>query len=159
MCVFFLYAHIFTKPQDWNSKKNLTLIDKIYLTTSNISTVGYGDYLPVTNNSRMFISIVHFVILTQLISFMSGNHEKVVIVKKITQIVIIQSFFIYVFVNFTNRDEWKFPKDNDTNDFQTMLYFTQTTFTTCGYGDMVPTTQKTKIITVLMHLIIMFHLI
>jgi len=75
------------------------------------------------------------------------------------KIVMIQTFFSFVFVYFTKNNEWVFPLNSDTNNYETMLYFTQTTLTTCGYGDIYPTTQKTKIMTILMHFIIMLELI
>jgi hypothetical protein len=162
LALVFVSIHLFTNHGDWNSKKPLSLTDKFYITTSNVSTVGYGDFLPVTKRSRYLVSWIHFIILIQLTMILGGvSRENVlsVLPKRVLKIVMIQTFFSFVFVYLTKNNEWVFPLNSDTNNYETMLYFTQTTFTTCGYGDIYPTTQKTKIMTMLMHFIIMLELI
>ena len=162
LVVVFLSIHLFTNHVDWNSKKPLSLTDKFYITTSNVSTVGYGDFLPVTKRSRFLVSCIHFIILIQLtmiLGCVSCDNVLTVLPMRILKIIMIQTFFSFVFVYFTKNNEWVFPLNSDTNNYETMLYFTQTTLTTCGYGDIYPTTQKTKIMTILMHFIIMLELI
>lgn len=161
--IFFILSSVLgmkllTNEQDWgiNDGKQLSIIDYLYITFSNISTVGYGDYLPVTTKSRVIISIIHIVILLNLATYFFNTNE---IVARFLKIACIETIFLIIFIFFTNKSEWHFNNKEDSNSIGTMIYFIQTTLTTCGYGDIYPTTHKTKILAILMQIMIIFNII
>ncbi len=61
--------------------------------------------------------------------------------------------FSIIFTNFTKAEEdWFILEDgkNKNTFFKNMIHFSFTTFSTTGYGDIVPTSPKSRILTHLM---------
>jgi hypothetical protein len=161
--IFFILSAVlgmklFTDEHDWGiiDGKQLSIIDYLYITFSNISTVGYGDYLPVTTKSRIIISAIHIVILLNIATYFFNTNE---ILARFLKIASIETIFLTIFIFFTNKNEWHFNNKEDSNSIGTMIYFIQTTLTTCGYGDIYPTSHKTKILAIFMQMMIIFNII
>ena len=152
-----LLMKFLTDERDWGMEgKTMSAIDYVYIAFSNISTVGYGDYLPVTTKSRFIISTIHIIILLNLATLFYNPKE---ILARFVKIVLIEFVFLVIFLLFTTKDDWYFNHKDDTNSIGTMIYFIQTTLTTCGYGDIYPVTHKTKFLAIIMQMLIIFNVI
>jgi hypothetical protein len=157
LLIAILLMKFMTDERDWGMEgKTMSVIDYIYIAFSNISTVGYGDYLPITTKSRFIISAIHVIILLNLATYFYNPKD---ILARFVKIGFIELVFLTIFLLFTNKEEWYFNHKGDTNSIGTMIYFIQTTLTTCGYGDIYPVTHKTKILAILMQMLIIFNII
>jgi hypothetical protein len=155
--VIVLIMKFLTDEHDWGVVgKKLSIIDYIYITFSNVSTVGYGDYLPVTTKSRFIISTIHIVILLNLATLFFNPNE---ILARLFKVILIEIVFLTIFIFFTDKSEWYFNREGDSNSVGTMIYFIQTTLTTCGYGDIYPVTNKTKLLAIMMQTMIILNII
>nr|QOI90491.1 hypothetical protein HWQ62_00356 [Pyramimonas orientalis virus] len=149
--IIFFATMIFlnTDKTDWYAKnyKDLSFMDSLYLCTTSFSSVGYGDISPATKKSKIYVIIIQTFILLEILSlaqYLSGGFNIGILFNiLITYFVILVATLYFTFV--TDKTDWNFPSSNDSNSFLNMFYFTNTTVTTCGYGEIVPITNKSRI--------------
>lgn len=73
--------------------------------------------------------------------------------------IIIVFIFSFIFKIFTNKDDWlKNHNSNDHNLFD-MFYFTNTSYSTFGYGDIVPKSTKSRLLVMCLQLLILFQIV
>ena len=70
--------------------------------------------------------------------------------------IIIVLFFAYIYKNFTSYTDFNGIEYNERNDFITYLYFSLTTITSVGYGDISPRTTKARLLVMIQQLAILF---
>lgn len=151
---------LFTDKSDWNLKKDLTFFDSIYTTLSSLSTVGYGDILPVSNKSKIIITCLQAIVLIEIMSMIDhlmNNEFTMYFIYKIIKVYVVVIFFTLIFMFAVDNTDFKFPQESDTNNFINMFYFTHTSITTCGYGDIVPASNKTKILCMIIECLIILQ--
>lgn len=77
--------------------------------------------------------------------------------KKLIIIIVTILAFALIFTGTTNHTDWNGIEYNDHN-FLNMLYFITTTHSSAGYGDITPATNKSKIMSIITHIIMMSEL-
>jgi hypothetical protein len=138
-----------TEKNDWNTNtyKDLSFMDSLYLCMTSFSSVGYGDITPASNKAKIILVILHMFIILEILSisqyFNGGLNTRLII--NITIIFVVMMSATLYFTFGTDKKDWSFPASEDTNSFLNMFYFTNSTLTTCGYGEIVPVTGKSKI--------------
>ena len=50
--ITFIIYTVFNRPYDWNKPTPLTFVEALYITLSNVSTIGYGQYYPTSDRAR-----------------------------------------------------------------------------------------------------------
>ena len=160
--ILFIAMFIFlnTTKQDWytNENKDLTFMDSLYLCMSSFSSVGYGDITPSSTKAKVTILIIQILLLLEILSITNYSFNMRLLVNVVIIFLVIMMSTLY-FTFFTERNDWRFPLSSDTNSFFNMFYFTNTTITTCGYGDILPITNKTRIPVMFLQLLIMLQLL
>lgn len=78
-------------------------------------------------------------------------------IQKISFIILVTFFIFFLIIKLLCNDkgDWGDDKLKDID----ILYFISTTFSTAGYGDIYPKSNKAKIITLLMHFTILIEVI
>lgn len=158
--VFSMVIFLFTDKKDWNVNKDLSFFDCVYTTLSSLSTVGYGDILPVSNKSKIIITCLQAIVLIEIMSMINhlmNNELSLYFFYKIIKVYTIVILFTLVFMFAAKNTDFRFPQDSDTNNFVNMFYFTHTSITTCGYGDIVPASTKTKILCMIIESLIILQ--
>ena len=149
-----------TKKEDWyaNEYKDLTFMDSLYLCMTTFSSVGYGDIIPSSTKAKVILVILQIFILLEILSVTHYSMDMSLFVNiAIIFFVLLITTLYFTFV--TDDKDWKFPLSSDTNTFFNMFYFTNTTLTTCGYGDIVPVTNKSRIPVMILQVLIMLQLL
>ena len=65
-------------------------------------------------------------------------------------------FFAYIYKNFTNYTDFNGISYEEKDDFITYLYFSFTTITSVGYGDISPRTRKGRLFVMIQQFVILF---
>eukprot|EP00747_Dinoflagellata_sp_TGD_P186038 gnl/TRDRNA2_/TRDRNA2_42864_c1_seq1.p1 gnl/TRDRNA2_/TRDRNA2_42864_c1~~gnl/TRDRNA2_/TRDRNA2_42864_c1_seq1.p1 ORF type:complete len:339 (-),score=45.96 gnl/TRDRNA2_/TRDRNA2_42864_c1_seq1:265-1281(-) len=165
LIMFYALAIAFYMPVE-----GFGLGDCIYFATVMVSTVGYGDFLPTSDGSKIFtIVYIHFALL--IVAVALGNLEQAMlqqwvhsmVLKKHEQIGIFDekaklrrrrkqfgialasyTFFTVVgTVVFATAEDW--DEERDGNKWVNGWYLTAITLTTVGFGDYSPTKDGTKL--------------
>lgn len=153
--VFYLLASIFyANVEGWNTT------DCIYFITVTIATVGYGDYHPTHDGSRLFTIFMILIGLIFIFSILSDFSNFILNLAEE------QAAKISKQKDFTIPDPWKYWKKraysaamvfglvflgtmvfmlHEEWTFIQALYFTIETVTTVGYGDLEPTAHGSKV--------------
>jgi len=137
-----------------------TTTDCIYFLTVSISTVGYGDFHPTTDKSRMFTIFVILIGLIFIFSIISDMANFIISLAEE------QAAKIRKQQDFVKIDPWKYWKKRSYTagmvlllvfigtmviwqyeewTFIQALYFIMVTVTTVGYGDLDPPEPGTKV--------------
>lgn len=61
--ILFYNNHFYTSDDDMNKPKTDKFVDAAYFTTTQISTIGFGDFSPRTNISKIIASFAHLAII------------------------------------------------------------------------------------------------
>lgn len=159
--VFSTFIFLNTDASDWNTTKDLSFTDSLYLCLTSLSSVGYGDITPLSNKAKYILLSLQFVVLLEILSFFEYiQHDafdfNFMITVSMTFILIL--VFALYFTFMTENSDWNLSNNNTVN-FLNMTYFSSTTFTTCGYGDISPLTMKARIPVMLVHLIIIYKIV
>jgi len=121
--------------KDFGKEEKISLLDKIYYSFVSFTTVGFGDFYPVTKKGKM-LNIIQNCFIIFLPLFMVKNKMKI-----ISNVVIIcLAYFLHGLYMF---------KENKHSDIITKLYQTLVVHTTIGYGDISPTTAIGKIVNII----------
>lgn len=121
-----LALNLLTTDKDWSfQSEKKTPHNIFYFLTTTMSTVGFGDITAASLKARVMVMII---LLSQL------NFKKV---KLLTGLLTIYPLFI---LNFSRKEDWQ----TDKFDYPTMLYFTITSVTSAGHGDIHPKTTRAR---------------
>ena len=92
------------------------------------------------------------------IKFINSN----LLIRLIIKITSILLFFTIIYMIFDNS-HWNGISENDDNTFLNRfinrLYFTSTTLSTVGYGDITPVSNSSKIVTIFLHIVILITVV
>lgn len=162
LAVFYTAAILF-----YNYEEGWDVADCIYFLNVTIFTVGYGDYSPTSNNSRLFTILVIlfglvfvFKIVEQFASFIieyAEEQAKALLNDKLATADMLLNqdrhkflrkrlysiFSILLVVLLGSIFYWQ----NEDWDFIQAFYFCIVTTTTVGYGDLSPANQGSRIFT------------
>ena len=160
---FVMYIFLGTDKTDWYSRRgdNLTFMDSIYFCMTSFSSVGYGDIVPASTKSKVIVIILQMFIIFEILSI-SQHVGGCLSMGFLYNILITFAVLIIGTLYFTfgtEKTDWVFPSALDTNSFLNMFYFTNTTLTTCGYGEIVPNTNKTKIPVMIIQTLIILQIL
>lgn len=148
------------------NEKNWSVVDCVYFVTVTIATVGYGDYYPTGNGTKVFTIFVILFGLTVIFSFISefANHiidiaaaaakeiakneksdiveidESKYIWKKVYCFLVIAAAVAVCAIYMYCTEGWSFI---------TAIYFAVVTTTTVGYGDITVNEEGSKIFLIL----------
>jgi hypothetical protein len=162
--IFALVIFLTTIKNDWytnNPEKNLTFMDSLYLCTTSFSSVGFGDISPKSTKAKIIIIFLQIFILLEILSISQyvGDCLNVSLMHNVIflwfLIVVCTLYFTFV----TKRSDWKFPSVEESNSLLNMFYFTNTTVTTCGYGEIVPVTNASRIPVMCIQALIIFKVL
>lgn len=152
---FFIYS--FTNKNDWNLNRDLTLFESIYVTLSSVSTVGYGDINATSDKSRVLLTVIQAILLIELVCLVTSD-SVTNLLYRICYLYLFIFSLVAVFMFATSPSDWKFPLESDTNNLINMMYFTHTSITTCGYGDITPHSVFTRCMCMILKILIIFNL-
>ena len=160
---FTLFIYFATSKKDWKNKtEDLSLFDSLYVTMSSVSTVGYGDFVPITNKAKYTMIAIQAIILLGIITIFDSMSKNEFTYRLLLNVLFTYTMifaFTFFFTQFTEKSDWNFPMTSDTNNFTNMLYFTQTSFSTCGYGDIIPVTKKSKTASMFIQVMVMLQVL
>lgn len=153
-----------TQKSDWNTHDNrkLSFLDSLYLCLTSFATMGFGDITPSSKKSKIIILLLQaFIIFEILLLNQNMNNGKInyTILKKVSYIYILLGIFTTYFYIFTKKEDWQYTSKDSQHDFFNIFYFTNTSFTSCGYGDIYPKTNYAKIPVMFLQVILIFQLI
>jgi hypothetical protein len=157
---FTMFIFLNTKKEDWyaNEYKDLTFMDSLYLCMTSFSSVGYGDITPSSTKAKIIVVILQIFILLEILSITHYSIDMSLFINiAIILFVLLVATLYFTFV--TEDKDWKFPLSSDTNTFFNMFYFTNSTLTTCGYGEIVPVTNKSRIPVMFLQLLIILQVL
>lgn len=88
------------------------------------------------------------------------------LIKKILVIYITLILFSILYLALTDPKDWNgpnssrdIPKKYSLDRFLNMLYFSSTTHSTIGYGDIYPVSKKSKAIVLIQHFVVLLEII
>ena len=68
--IFYILLQLFAnKPGDWGKEK-MSNRDSLYFILTTLSTVGYGDITPQSENAKSLVMFFHFTMLIELYTFL-----------------------------------------------------------------------------------------
>lgn len=153
-----------TKQSDWNTHDNrkLSFLDSLYFCLTSFSTMGFGDITPSTKTSKIIVlSIQTFLIFEILFlyqNYVNGSF-KLSFLKKIVYLYLTLLLFTLYFYFFTNSKDWYPTSQNKQHNIFDLFYFSNTSLTSCGYGDIYPITNSSKIPVMLLQIILVFQVL
>jgi hypothetical protein len=159
--VFSTFIFLNTDSSDWTTKKDLSFTDCLYLCLTSLSSVGYGDITPLSNKAKYILLSLQFIVILEILTFFEyikyDEFNYNFIFKVVMSFVLLLMSSLY-FTFMTENSDWNMSNNNTVN-FLNMTYFSSTTLTTCGYGDITPLTLKSKIPVMIMHIIIIYQIL
>lgn len=161
--LFSVFIFINTDFSDWrtpNSKK-LTFTDAIYLCLTSFSTVGYGDIIPKSNKAKIILITLQSFVIIEILSSVEFFRNKCFNINFFIKIIVTYVLIIVAtlyFLLFTKKEDWSFPTNDQDVTFLNMFYLSNSTLSTCGYGDIVPLTLKTRIPVMMIQSIIILQI-
>ena len=153
-----------THKSDWNTSDNrdLSLLDSLYFCLTSFSTMGFGDITPSTKKSKLIVLLLQTFIIFEVLflyqNMVNGNLNSTFL-KKIGYVYILLIAFTIYFRIFTKKEDWQYSSANTEHNLFNLFYFTNTSLTSCGYGDIYPKSNKTKIPVMLLQVILIFQLL
>lgn len=157
--LFSMLIFLNTTATDWNVNRDLTFFDCVYLCLTSLSSVGYGDITPVSNKAKYIMIALQGMMLIEILSVIEFlRNDKFNLAFYIRSTGIFASIFAMAvyFTLMTDDTDWNFSNNNSVSLLD-MTYFSTTTVTTCGYGDISPVTKKARIPVMLVQLLIIFQ--
>lgn len=154
LILFFLITNvIILNNKDFGKDKNISILDKIYYTFISFTTVGFGDFYPVTIKAKVLSIIQNILIIFIPLIFCYKNYSFSLYHKN--NLFLIYGHIIILFIAFLFH--MKLYKKHNI-DFISKLYHTFIVHTTIGYGDISPSTTYGKLVNVI-HSILVYILI
>ena len=157
--LFSMLIFLNTTATDWNVNRDLTFFDCVYLCLTSLSSVGYGDITPVSNKAKYIMIALQGMMLIEILSVIESlKNAKFNLAFYIRSTGIFASIFAMAvyFTLMTDDTDWNFSNNNSVSLLD-MTYFSTTTVTTCGYGDISPVTKKARIPVMFVQLLIIFQ--
>lgn len=157
--VFSMLIFLNTSATDWNVDRDLTFFDCVYLCLTSLSSVGYGDITPVSNKAKYILIALQGMMLIEILSVIEFlKNDLFNATFYIRSAGIFASIFVMAvyFTLMTDNSDWNLSNNNSVNLLD-MTYFSTTTVTTCGYGDISPLTQKARIPVMIVQLLVIFQ--
>lgn len=125
-------------------KEKMSIIDKIYYSFISFTTVGFGDFFPVTMKGRI-ISILQNMIIIFLPLCVAYNNSTFQLIYKDNITKIYGNILILLIAFILHNGLYK--KDN--LNILGKLYHTFVVHTTIGYGDISPSTLLGKLVNII----------
>lgn len=158
---FSLFIFLNTNAFDWNTRKDLSFTDSLYVCLTSLSSVGYGDITPLSKKAKYILIFIQLIVLLEILSifeYIKNDTFNISFVFKILLslvfIILLSLYFTYM----TDDADWNLSNNNSVN-FVDMTYFSSTTLTTCGHGDITPLTLKSKIPVMITQAFIIYQII
>ena len=133
--VFIISNILFLNEKDFGKEKKMTFLDKIYYSFISFTTVGFGDFYPVTKKGRI-ISIIQNSVMVFLPLFLMKDTKKII------------SNLVILCIAFGLHSFYILQEDSEFNIIK-KLYHTFIVHTTIGYGDISPSSSIGKVINII----------
>lgn len=117
------------------------IVDGMYFSTTTVSTSGYGDILPVTTWSKVFVIVQHILLISLVV-------ESPTIVAMIIVMCVVNGFLLAITDGFSNNHQVSVSEKALDG-----VYFTTTTISSVGYGDITPTKWWSKCVVIVQQII------
>ena len=79
--------------------------------------------------------------------------------KKLVYIYLLLGIFTIYIYKFTSKEDWQYTSTDTEHNFFNLFYFTNTSLTSCGYGDIYPKTNNAKIPVMVLQTILIFQVL
>lgn len=134
---FVVLTNLLLSAKDFG-KEEMTIFDKFYYSVISFTTVGFGDFYPISNKGKI-ISILQNSMILFVPLVLALNEDNTVMTKIISHAVILLVAFIM---------HSSIYKDKSIN-ILTKLYQTFIVHSTIGYGDISPSSKIGKMINII----------
>ena len=125
----------FLNEKDFGKENKMSILDKIYYSFISFTTVGFGDFYPVTKKGRI-ISIIQNSVMVFLPLFLMKDMKKIIS----NLVILCIAFGLHSFYILKESNEFNIIKK---------LYHTFIVHTTIGYGDISPSSSIGKFINII----------